>query len=75
MKKLISGAALLLGGIVGFVGFLNVCIGKVQPGAYSSVFSAIHSLGEWLIILFFVAMMLFGIGIIFRESRSTLKED
>ena len=42
MKKLFFGLGLLLGGVIGFVGWVIACISRVEPGACSVVWGCLR---------------------------------
>lgn len=61
MKRLIFGAVLLEGGILGFVGYLIACTQKAAPGASSTVLGCVHGAGDWAFVLGFAAMAIVGL--------------
>lgn len=47
MKKIITGAAMLISGVIGFVGWFISCALTVQPGARSRVWRCLNGM-EWI---------------------------
>ena len=47
MKKVITGAAMLISGVIGFVGWFIACALTVQPGARSRVWGCLNGM-EWI---------------------------
>ena len=60
MKKVITGAAMLLSGVIGLVGWFIACALTVQPGARSRVWGCLDGL-EWLPVIVFTAMAVCGL--------------
>ena len=72
MKKLIFGCALMIAGIIGFVGCLIADISLVQPGAWGGFFNVFDfSEIETYIILAFLLVSIIGTYI----AIEALKDD
>ena len=60
MKKVITGAAMLLSGVIGVVGWFIACALTVQPGARSRVWGCLNG-GEWIPVVVFAALAIYGL--------------
>ena len=60
MKKVITGAAMLLSGVIGVVGWFIACALTVQPGARSRVWGCLNG-GEWIPVVEFAALAIYGL--------------
>ncbi len=67
MKKLLFALGLLLGGIIGFVGWSIAVVQKTQPGANSTVFGCFHGI-DWLVLALFAALGLAGLLLAIRAA-------
>ena len=61
LKNMIFGCSLMLGGVIGLVGWSIACSATVQHGAVSSVFSAINTVDEYFVFILFLLMLISGI--------------
>lgn len=70
MKKVISGATMLLSGVIGFVGWFIACALTVQPGARSRVWGCLNGM-EWVPVIVFVLLAAYGMVLVLNS----IKED
>jgi len=68
MKKVILGAAMLISGVFGLVGWFIACALTVQPGARSRVWGCLNGL-EWLPVIVFVALAVYGLVIAMKNCK------
>ena len=69
MKKVIIGAAMLLSGVIGFVGWFIACALTVQPGARSRVWGCVNG-GEWIPAIVFAALAVYGFFIALKSIKN-----
>ena len=60
MKKVITGAAMLLSGVIGLVGWFIACALTVQPGARSRVWGCLNGM-EWIPVIVFAVLAIYGL--------------
>lgn len=60
MKKVIIGAAMLISGVIGLVGWFIACAITVQPGAKSRVWGCLNGM-EWFPVIVFTALAVYGL--------------
>jgi len=60
MKKVITGAAMLISGVIGFVGWFIACALTVQPGARSRVWGCLNGM-EWIPVIVFTVLAVCGL--------------
>ena len=65
MKKVITGAAMLLSGVIGLVGWFIACALTVQPGARSRVWGCLDG-GEWIPVIVFAALAIYGLVLVLK---------
>ena len=68
MKKVILGAAMLLSGVIGFVGWCIACALTVQPGARSRVWGCMNG-SEWLPVIVFVLLSVCGLVLAIKNMN------
>lgn len=73
VKKIIFSSTLVLSGVVGFVGVLNACVNKNQPGAYSEVISHVRG-SDWLLILVSLLFIIVGLITSYLELKIETKQ-
>ena len=60
MKKVITGATMLISGVIGFVGWFIACALTVQPGARSRVWGCLNGM-EWIPVIVFTVLAVYGL--------------
>ena len=60
MKTVITGAAMLISGVIGFVGWFIACALTVQPGARSRVWGCLNGM-EWIPVIVFTVLSVCGL--------------
>ncbi len=68
MKKVILGAAMLISGVFGLVGWFIACALTVQPGARSRVWGCLNGM-EWIPVIVFVALAVYGLVIAMKNCK------
>lgn len=68
MKKVIAGAAMLLSGVIGFVGWFIACALTVQPGAWSRVWRCFDG-AEWIPVIVFLALAVYGLVLLLKNLK------
>ena len=66
MKKIVFGSALMLSGVVGYVGWLIACVHKTAGGSFSRVLSYPQG-SDYLVGGLFIALGIIGIAVCVRE--------
>ncbi len=69
MKKIIFSSTLILSGVIGFIGILNACVNKSQPGAYSEVLSHVKG-SDWILVVLCLTLVLVGFVISIKEFKN-----
>ncbi len=69
MKKVIAGAAMLLSGVIGLVGWFIACAITVQPGARSRVWGCLDGM-EWAPVIIFTALAVYGLILALKNAKS-----
>ena len=67
MKKLILGSALLISGVIGFVGWCIAAAQKVEPGAVSNILGCFNGI-EWIVLAVFAIMAVVGLFIAIKGA-------
>ena len=68
MKKVIAGAAMLLSGVIGLVGWFIACALTVQLGARSRVWGCLNG-GEWIPVILFTALAIYGLVLALKNCK------
>ena len=68
MKRVIIGAAMLISGVIGFVGWFIACALTVQPGARSRVWGCLDGM-EWVPVIIFAALAVYGLVVALRNCK------
>lgn len=68
MKKVISGAAMLISGVIGFVGWFIACALTVQPGARSRVWGCLNGM-EWIPVIAFTVLAVCGLVLALKGMK------
>ena len=68
MKKVILGAAMLISGVIGLVGWVIACALTVQPGARSRVWGCLNGM-EWFPVIVFVVLAVYGLVIAMKNCK------
>ena len=68
MKRVVIGAAMLLSGVIGLVGWFIACALTVQPGARSRVWGCLDSM-EWLPVIVFSALAAYGLIVALKSCK------
>lgn len=68
MKKVITGAAMLLSGVIGFVGWFIACALTVQPGARSRVWGCLNGM-EWIPVISFTVLAVYGLVLALKGMK------
>ena len=68
MKKVILGAAMLISGVIGLVGWFIACALTVQPGARSRVWGCLNGM-EWFPVTVFVVLAVYGLVIAMKNCK------
>ena len=68
MKKVVIGAAMLLSGVIGLVGWFIACALTVQPGARSRVWGCLDGM-EWLPVIVFSALAASGLILALKNCK------
>lgn len=68
MKKVIFGAAMLISGVIGLVGWFIACALTVQPGARSRVWGCLDSM-EWIPVIVFAALAVYGLVVAMKNCK------
>ena len=68
MKKVILGAAMLMSGVIGLVGWFIACALTVQPGARSRVGGCLNGM-EWMPVIIFAALAVYGLIVAIKNGR------
>lgn len=69
MKKVIAGAAMLLSGVIGLVGWFIACAITVQPGARSRVWGCLDGM-EWVPVVAFTVLAVCGLILALKNAKS-----
>jgi len=68
MKKVILGAAMLINGVFGLVGWFIACALTVQPGARSRVWGCLNGM-EWIPVIAFLALAVYGLVVALKNAK------
>ena len=68
MKKVILGAAMLISGVFGLVGWFIACALTVQPGARSRVWGCLNGM-EWTPVIAFLALAVYGLVSALKNAK------
>lgn len=68
MKKVILGAAMLISGVFGLVGWFIACALTVQPGARSRVWGCLNGM-EWTPVIAFLALAVYGLVLALKNAK------
>ena len=68
MKKVIFGAAMLISGVIGLVGWFIACALTVQPGARSRVWGCLDGM-EWIPVIVFATLAVYGLVIAMKNCQ------
>ncbi|MBQ8278695.1 MAG: hypothetical protein IJZ23_02535 [Roseburia sp.] len=68
MKKVITGVAMLLSGVIGFVGWFIACALTVQPGARSRVWGCLNGM-EWIPVIVFAVLAIYGLVLALKSCK------
>ena len=68
MKRVVIGAAMLLSGVIGLVGWFIACALTVQLGARSRVWGCLDGM-EWLPVIVFSALAAYGLIIALKSCK------
>ncbi|MBQ2935150.1 MAG: hypothetical protein IJD96_02830 [Lachnospiraceae bacterium] len=68
MKKVILGAAMLISGVFGLVGWFIAGALTVQPGARSRVWGCLNGM-EWTPVIAFLALAVYGLVLALKNAK------
>ena len=68
MKKVIIGAAMLLSGVIGLVGWFIACALTVQPGARSRVWGCLNGM-ECIPVIVFAVLVIYGLVLALKNCK------
>lgn len=68
MKKVIFGAAMLISGVIGLVGWFIACALTVQPGARSRVWGCLDGM-EWIPVIVFATLAVYGLVVAMKNCQ------
>lgn len=68
MKKVVIGAAMLLSGVIGLVGWFIACTLTVKPRGRSRVWGCLDGM-EWLPVIVFAALAIYGLILALKSCK------
>jgi len=74
MKHMLFGCTLILSGVIAAMGWINACVGLVQPGSRSSVGGCLDP-GDWVIVALCLTVAVIGLVFAVRSLRTGKKHN
>ena len=72
MKKVVIGAAMLISGVIGLVGWFIACALTVQPGGRNRVWGCLDGM-EWLPVIAFTVLAVYGLVLALKNCEDLPK--
>jgi uncharacterized membrane protein len=69
MKKTILGSALMLSGVIGFVGWIIACTNTVESGAWSGILGNLKG-ADFIVSIIFIVISVLGFLVTLRSIKN-----